>query len=109
VTEIMLQHLIGKRVFDSDGKPVGRIEEVVAEASGTELLVKEYHVGAFALIERLSAGEIGRTILRLLGAVRGQGLAVPWDRMDLSSMKRPQITCRIEELRPPRSDVPHPF
>jgi sporulation protein YlmC with PRC-barrel domain len=101
MTEILLQNLIGKRVYGQDGAVIGRIEEVVAKPSGKDLLVEEYHLGTFALLERLSSGEIGRAILRFFGATKGVGLAVPWDQLDLSSHDRLRIRCSVDELRPP--------
>lgn len=34
MSELTLQHLIGKQVLGQNGKPIGRIEEVVAEKVG---------------------------------------------------------------------------
>ncbi|WP_313606761.1 PRC-barrel domain-containing protein [Rhizobium sp.] len=105
MSEIFLQHLIGKQVLDQQDWPIGRIEEVVAERAGNDVVVTEYHLGTFALVERLSAGEIGRSILRFFGAGRGDGLAVPWKDMDLSSPDHPRITCDASELRAPKRDA----
>jgi sporulation protein YlmC with PRC-barrel domain len=109
MSEIFLQDLIGKRVYARDGAVIGRIEEVIAEPSGKDLLVKEYHLGTFALVERLSSGEIGRAILRFFGATRGDGLSVPWDEMDLSSRDRLRIKCSVDDLRPPSRSEPRRF
>jgi len=106
--EIMLQHLIGSQVFAPDGKTIGRIEEVVADKVGDDLLVREYHIGAFALLERFSAGEIGRSLLRFVGARRGEGLAVPWDNLDLTSPEKPKLLCSVDALRPPEREPPNP-
>lgn len=108
MSELTLQHLIGKQVLGQNGKPIGRIEEVVAEKVGGELFVTEYHIGTFALLERLSAGEIGRSLLRFLGAGRGDGRAVPWDKLDLTSPEKPKLTCSADALRPPQRKAPHP-
>ncbi len=108
MSEIALQHLIGSKVFGPDGKPIGRIEEVVADRVGEDLLVREYHIGAFALLERFSAGEIGRSLLRFLGTGRGDGLAVPWDKLDLTSPETPKLLCSVDALRPPEREAPNP-
>ncbi|MBO9136491.1 PRC-barrel domain-containing protein [Rhizobium sp. B230/85] len=107
MSEFMLQDLIGRQVLDQNGNPIGHIEEVVAARVGNDLLVSEYHIGAFALLERLSSGEIGRSFLRFLGAGRGDGMAVPWDRLDLTSLDRPKLTCDVNELRPPQREAPN--
>lgn len=74
MTDVALQHLLGKNVVDRHGHSIGGIEEVVTETVDCDVLVKEYYVGSFALFERLSAGEIGRTILRFFGATRGEAM-----------------------------------
>jgi sporulation protein YlmC with PRC-barrel domain len=53
--EVHLELLLGKRVLDQTGKPVGRIEEVRAEQQGDEWVIQEYLVGTAALLERLSS------------------------------------------------------
>ncbi|MVA37772.1 PRC-barrel domain containing protein [Agrobacterium vitis] len=109
MTEIRLQHLIGKQVYGLDGKPIGRIEEVVAESLDGKLLIKEYHLGTFGLLERLSAAEIGRSLLRVLGAARGDGLVIPWDQLDLRTPDKPRLACDADVLKAPEREAPTPF
>src|SRR3954471_3396220 len=98
--ELHLELLIGKRVLGEHGKPIGRLEEIVAEVKGTECLISEYHVGAYATFERLSAWSIGRAILRLFGARnRQKSYRVPWDKLDLGDPDRPQLRCAESELK----------
>lgn len=101
VTEVHLELLLGRRVIDVDGYACGRLEEVVAEERGGECVVSEYLVGRAALVERLSAGHVGRSILSLLGAKGAHsGHRVPWDKLDLSDPERPRLLCRLDELEP---------
>jgi sporulation protein YlmC with PRC-barrel domain len=98
--EVKLELLLGRRVDDANGIRVGRIEEVVAERDGEELLVTEFHVGRYALFERLSVRHFGLGLLRFLGA-RAQSKdphKIPWDKVDLSDPDRPRLTCTIDEL-----------
>lgn len=93
IREVHLELLIGRRVRDREGSPAGRIEEVVAERVDLECVVREYHLGPAALLERLSLGAA-----RLFRG-RGNGLTVvPWDAMDLSDPEHPRLTCRLADL-----------
>ncbi|MBY5406219.1 MAG: PRC-barrel domain-containing protein [Rhizobium sp.] len=99
--EVQLELLLGKQVYDLDGKPVGRVEEVRAEARGENFYVLEYHLGAYGLFERLSALAIGRAVLTALGAAGpGSKKLVPWDQLDISDPEHLQVTCRKAALQP---------
>jgi sporulation protein YlmC with PRC-barrel domain len=99
VREIRLELLLGRQVFALNGKSVGRIEEICAEKQSHGTVVTNFHIGAFAAFERLSAWGIGRAILDLLYLrKKSGGYAVPWNRLDLSDPARPRLTCSVEEL-----------
>jgi len=101
--ECRLELLLGRRVLDVEGKHVGRIEEVVADYRDGEYLVREFHVGRFAALERLTGGQLGRGLLRLIGGKRVYvGYVIPWTLMDLSDAEHPRVTVAKEEL--PRID-----
>jgi sporulation protein YlmC with PRC-barrel domain len=95
--QIHAELLIGRQVIGVTGKPAGRLEEIVVELEKGRCAVTEYHVGAYAFFERLSAWVIGRTILKLFGARRG-GYRVPWNELDLSDEARPKLKCAVSEL-----------
>lgn len=102
-TECRLELLIGCCVVDAAGERVGRIEEVVADFRDGEYLVREFHLGAFAVLERLAGGRLGRGLLRLIGGNRlYDGYIVPWQLMDLSDPEHPRATVAKDEL--PRID-----
>jgi hypothetical protein len=93
--KVHLELLLGKLVRDPDGVKVGRILSVRAEREGDECLVREYDLGAAALMSRL-----GISALRLVGwPFRKQPLAVPWDLLDLSDPDRPLLRCTASELK----------
>ncbi|MBH8574876.1 hypothetical protein I8752_17980 [Nostocaceae cyanobacterium CENA369] len=97
--EIHLELLLGTQVLDPTGKPVGRIEEIRTEQQGYEWFIQEYLIGNSALLERLSAWEIGLAILRRLGAHKiYTGYSVPWQQMDLTDPQKPSLRCHLEEL-----------
>ena len=92
-TEIHLELLLGRKVHDTRGRPVGRIEEVTAARADLDCVVEEFHLGPHALVERLS--------LPLIRLFRGPGhrvRRVPCDRLDLSDPMRPRLTCPLEDL-----------
>ena len=96
--EVHIELLLGRRVLDSTGKSVGRIEEVIAEQQGDEWVVREYLVGSAALLHRLSALEIGRAFLSLFRAKKNAGYRVPWDKLDLTDLENPSLRCPSHEL-----------
>jgi sporulation protein YlmC with PRC-barrel domain len=99
--ELKLELLLGSRVVDINGERVGRIEEVLADRDGDELLVTHYLVGRYGLFERFSIYHVGIGVLRYLGS-RAQSAnphRVPWDKMDLSDAEHPRLTCSIDELK----------
>ena len=100
MSDVKLELLLGCRVVDVHGVPVGRIEEVLADVDGDDLLVTEYHVGHYGLFERLSIFDIGSGFLRYLGgrAQSAKPHRIPWDKLDLSDPDHPRLTCGIAEL-----------
>src|SRR5438067_9043768 len=95
-TELHLELLLGRQVLARNGKPIGRIEEIRATPRGRVLLIDDYLVGSYAVLERLSAWTIGRALLRTLGGGR-PGYRVPWDKLDVSDMERPRLLCAASE------------
>jgi sporulation protein YlmC with PRC-barrel domain len=99
--EVKLELLLGTPVVDFDGEHVGRIEEVLADRDGEELLVTHYLVGRYALFERFSIYHIGIGLMRYLGS-RAQSAnphRIPWETMDLSDPEHPRLTCTVDELK----------
>lgn len=97
--EIRLELLIGRQVCDPAGKVVGRLEEILIDDREGAPFVIEFHVGKYAMFERLMGGPVGRSLLRLLGRRAHAPLAIPWEIMDLGNPRRPRITRPAAELR----------
>ena len=89
--EIHVELLSGRKVVDRNGKKVGRIEEIVAEYRGNELIVEEVHVGRIGFIERFSL--VFGT--RLLGKKPAK---FRWEDIDFSDPEHPRLKVAIEEL-----------
>jgi hypothetical protein len=97
--ELHLELLLGKQVLDLNDRPIGHLEEVVAEQQGEDWVITAYLIGPIALIERLSAWTLGLALLRMLGAQKWhQGYRIPWDRLDLSDLDHLRLTCTAQEL-----------
>lgn len=96
--EVRVEELVGRKIRDAAGRTIGRIEELIAEQQGTELVVVEVHVGPGALLERVIdlATLIPRsgTLQRQLRHLR----RIPWQQLDLSDPDHPLATVRQEEL-----------
>lgn len=93
--KVHLEQLLGKLVRDPDEVKVGRILSVHAEIEGTECVVREYDLGAAALLENL-----GISILRVAhGLFRIEPIRVPWDQLDLSDPEHPRLRCPVAALK----------
>ena len=91
---VHLELLLGRVVRDPDGKKVGRIFAVRAELEGEDCVVREYLLGAAAMMSRL-----GISAKRLLGwPIRRKPLSIPWDLLDLRDPKKPRLLCAVAEL-----------
>ena len=97
--ELHLELILGRKVYDSENRSVGRLEEVIAEQQGDELVVKEYLVGSTAMLQRLSISGLGRTFLGLLGAKENTGYRVPWDKIDFTQTDKLRLLCAKDELK----------
>ena len=97
--EINIELLLGKKVFGPNNERVGRIEEFAAELRVGKCYLTEYHVGSYALFERVAALSIARLILGLFGSWMKKSYAIPWDKLDLSDPSHPKLTCPVAKLR----------
>src|SRR5215210_6152642 len=95
--ELHLELILGRKVYDSEDRSVGRLEEVIAEERGGELVVKEYLVGGAAMLQRLSITRLGRTFLGLLGT-KENCYRVPWNKIDLTQTDKLRLLCAEDEL-----------
>jgi sporulation protein YlmC with PRC-barrel domain len=94
--EIRLDRLLGRRVRDTHGRSIGRIEELVCEIElheqGRDYVVREFQVGSFGALESLAGIDIVRQLLHTLGQRSGyKRYRIPWQWMDLSDAAYPRI------------------
>ena len=98
--EVRVERLLRKVVHDVNGERVGRIEEIRAARHASECMVTEYHIGAFAVAERLSVLGFMHAILRALPRHGGyQGYRVSWEEMDIRDPDHPRTVVAKEELK----------
>ena len=99
--EVNIELLLGKRVSSLTGRSIGRVEDVKAELRVGRCFVTEYHIGRYALLERLAALHMGRAILKFFRAKKKVGgYRVAWDQMDLSDPAHPRLLCEVSDLQP---------
>jgi sporulation protein YlmC with PRC-barrel domain len=101
--EVSLTDLLGRKVRDVDGRVVGRLEELLAEIelreTGSDYVVREYHVGTYGLFEALAGGAFAQRLLRRLGRLTGyRRYRIPWSWLDISQPSHPRVMRRKEEL-----------
>ena len=91
--ELHVELLTGRKVVERNGKKVGRIEEIVAEYRGTELIVQEVHVGRRGFVERFSLREIFGLRMRDKKPEK-----LRWEDLDFSDPAHPRLKVSVEEL-----------
>src|SRR6476661_7870352 len=96
MAEIRLEQLLGRVVMAQNGRAVGRIEEVIAVEDADGCYIDEFHMGRYALAERMAAWRITRSIARTIG--HGRSYRVPWSKLELSDPKRPKLLCPVDDL-----------
>jgi len=97
--EVHLELLLGARVYTANGETLGRLEDFRVEQEKGRAFLVEYLVGTYALFDRLSSLMILRSLLNALGwRPRKSGYKIPWDKLDLSDVRHPRITCAVDEL-----------
>ena len=92
--------LVGRRVYDGDGRSVGRIEELHAEKEEDYYVVAAIDLGPTALLERLAVRHLG------ISWSGPHGYRARWDQIDLENEERLTLTCPLSELQklgPPKA------
>jgi sporulation protein YlmC with PRC-barrel domain len=87
IREVHVEHLLGRRVRDSNGKVLGRIEEMRVEVVDGEPVVVEFHIGPAAYFERIAGFTAQLPFFGWLS--RRKEVFVDWDAMDLRDVQRP--------------------
>lgn len=100
---IALCDILGRTVRDSEGRPIGRIEELNAEidlhGDGNDYVVTSVSVGRFGWLDVIARGlfvqNLVRRVARLVGYTRYE---IPWDWFDFGDPARPRLLRAAHEL-----------
>jgi len=98
LTEVHVEQLLGKKVHDSDGRVVGRLEEFHVGVIDDEHVVTEFLIGPEAVLQRIGGFLLRLPILRLIPMSKRE-YCVSWTLMDLTDPDRPRVHARRAELR----------
>jgi sporulation protein YlmC with PRC-barrel domain len=96
---VRLEQMLGRRVRDSRGEVIGRLEDVRVVRDGDDLVVREYLVGVYGAIERLAAWRIASAVLGVPHRLGGRAYHVPWQDMDVSDPRAPRLRRPLADLR----------
>lgn len=97
--EIHLERLIGCKIYDSEHRCAGAIEEIEAELQDGEWVVVKVLTGPIGMLTRLSSLGVGGWLLGLLGARKSiGGYEIEWRHLDLADPARPRLTCPLGDI-----------
>jgi len=99
--EIHVEIVVGRKVVDATGRPLGRLEEIVIEREGDEWVVREYLVDGYGAGERFAGWTIARAMFHVLPVIEGRRRRVPWHLMDFSDPEQPRVMVPAAELASP--------
>ncbi|HEX2439636.1 MAG TPA: hypothetical protein VHT71_15105 [Methylomirabilota bacterium] len=99
---VHVERLLGRKVRDSEGRVVGRLEEIHTRREGDQVVVSEWVLGTGGLVERLSLGPLLRGLLGNW-VLRRTSQRLAWDALDLRQPERPRLRGPLEAFVRPRA------
>jgi sporulation protein YlmC with PRC-barrel domain len=97
---IQLREMLGRRVVDSEGVHIGRLEEIEAERGKEHCVVEYFIVEHRGLLDRVSTWTLSAPLQEKLSRrASSQPYRVAWDQMDISDPKRLRTLVPKELLR----------
>jgi sporulation protein YlmC with PRC-barrel domain len=88
---IELRALLGKKVFDSEGQPLGHLEEIEAERGDEYCVVNSYLVEHRGVLDRISSWALTASMReKLERRASARPYRVAWNQMDLSDPDHPR-------------------
>ena len=98
--ELQLFEILGKKVVDSDGRHIGRLEEIEATRGDDACAIDAYLVEHRGLLDRVGTWALSASVQRRLPQRKSsKPFRVPWDQMDLSDPGHPRVLVPQKELR----------
>jgi hypothetical protein len=100
---VALDDLVGRAVYDADGRRIGRIEEleaeIVLERGGNDYVVTRFGVGHWGAFDAIATGRIVQQLVRRITRATGYvHYDIPWEWMDLTDPARPRVNRPEREL-----------
>jgi hypothetical protein len=98
-SELRFEHLIGRTVRNSHGRPIGRIEDARIEPDGEDYVVTHFLLGRLGRLHQVLEffGEL--PTFRALGIGGDRDLRpLPWDWFDLSDPERPVLGAKERKV-----------
>jgi sporulation protein YlmC with PRC-barrel domain len=97
MSEIQLREILGKAVVDSEGRHIGKLEEIEA-GNGYEFCeIKSYIVEHRGILDRISSWALTPGLRKKLDGL-SRPYRVPWEQMDLSDPAHPRTLVTKEAL-----------
>ena len=97
---VELREMLGSKVVDSEGKPIGHLEEIEADRGDDYCVVTSYIIEHRGLLDRVSTWTLSASLQsRLARRASSQPYRVAWDQMDISDPRHPRTLVPKELLR----------
>ena len=97
---VELREMLGSKVVDSEGKPIGHLEEIEADRGDDYCVVTSYIIEHRGLLDRVSTWTLSASLQsRLARRASSQPYRVAWDQMDISDPRHPRTIVPKELLR----------
>ncbi len=95
-----LDLLVGRRVYDSEGRKLGRVDEILLSREGDHYTVKGLLIGVNGLAERLGVARPLERIEEHLNLRRwhSEDHLVRWEQIDAVEQKRIRLKVSQEEV-----------
>jgi sporulation protein YlmC with PRC-barrel domain len=98
--EVHVYEFLGKKVTDSEGIHIGRLEEIEAARGEESCAIEAYLVEHRGLLDRISSWALSPSLRRILPkGEKSKPFRVPWDQMDLSDPAHPRVLVSKSDLR----------
>jgi hypothetical protein len=105
MAELQLRHILGAKVHDSEGVPLGHLEELEVERGDEYCTIISYLVEHRGLLDRLSTWTLTSSMQKKLDRrSSSRPYRVGWNQMDLSDPRHPRTLVPKELLERGRGD-----
>lgn len=97
--EVHLREMLGVKVTDSEGRHIGRLEEIEVDRGKEFCRVNSYIVEHRGLLDRVSSWALTASIQAKLEKRGARPYRVAWDQMDLTDPQNPRtlVPCELLE------------